>query len=173
MPQIQSSKRERNPIPPGDHILTLTEVKPFSGDNPYFDPKEPESGTNQKHKTRLIWQFLSDSEDAEGTRYEHAVWTGEYYGHQRAGLTALLDQMLPDAGDDVKSSINTDFLVGTRYKAKIRLTKNQKGDLVPKAVDLEPVAGLAPKKDYDPDDDGAPNEYPATGDTGNTNEMPV
>jgi len=170
MPVIQSSKRERHPIPAGDHILTLVEVKPHESDNPFYDPKEPEGGANQKRKTRLIWQFLSDSEDAEGTRYEHAIWTGEYYGHQRAGLTALLDQMLPDADEQVKSAINTDTLLGSRYKAKIRLAKNQKGDLVPKAVDLEPIKGDKAVQ-FDPDDQG-PGEYPATGNAGATNETP-
>ena len=168
MPQIQSSKRERQPIPAGEHILTLVEVKPFESDNPYFKDDEPESGTNQKRKTRLIWQFNSDTEDSEGMRYEHAIWTGLFYGNPRANLTTFLDQILPNAGEDVKSNINTDFLLGSRYRAKIRLVKNQKGDLVPKAVDLEPLNDTKPTEHFDPDDQ-VPNDYPAT----SADRMPV
>jgi len=169
MAQIQSSKRERASIPPGDHILTLTEVKPYESDNPFFKKDEAVSNANQPRKTRLIWQFTSDADDGEGNPFEHAIWTGEFYGDPRAGLTALLDQMMPEADEQVKSNINTDMLLGTRYKAKLRMVKNQKGDLVPKAVDLEPVKGQTTQ--FDPDDQG-PSEYPATGQTGNTTEAP-
>ncbi len=158
MPVIQSSKRERSTIPPGDHILTLTEGRQHDGENPFFDKTKEVGGANQPRKTRLIWQFTSEATDNEGVHYEHAIWTGEFYGDPRAGLTALLDQMMPDADDTTKSNINTDFLVGTRYKAKLRMVRNQKGDLVPKAVDLEPIKGDKAVQ-FDPDD--VPNDYPA------------
>ena len=160
MPQIQSSKRERTSIPAGDHILTLVEVKQHDGENAFFDKTKEVGGANQPRRTRLIWQFTSEATDNEGVHFEHAIWTGEFYGNPRAGLTALLDQMLPEADENVRENVNTDTLIGTRYQAKIRLVRNQKGDVVPKAVDLEPIKGEGQTATpFDPDD--VPNDYPA------------
>lgn len=154
MPQITGSRRERTPIPTGEHILTLTEVKEHTSDNPFFKADQPESNQNQKQKLRLIWQFVSDQEDAEGNRYEYAEWTGAFYGDSRANLTTFLDQILPDADDEVKSNINTDTLIGRRFRARIQMRKNQKGESVPTAAFFEPIAGTAPvdSKRFDPDE---------------------
>ena len=90
-------------------------------------------------KEQLIWIFEAEEIAPDGRPYEHAVFTGLFYGDSRANLTTLLDMLLPKATDDEKKSLNTDLLLGSRYDAVIRMVKNQKNNLVPKAVDLSPV----------------------------------
>lgn len=136
MPVIQSSRnKERTPIPPGDHILTLVEVKPYEQDDT-FHPNE--DGSFPK-KSRLIWQFQSDKADDDGDAYEYAEWTGAYYGNPKAKLTGFLDQIIPDASEETKEGLDTDSIIGRRFKSKIQNQKNAKGDYVPRAVYFEPL----------------------------------
>ena len=140
MPQIQSSSASDRPaIPVGDHVLVLVEVKPYESDNIYFKDDEPESAANPRRKSQLIWQFVTGVTDGDGTQYEHAIWTGKFYGDPRANLTKLLDQILPGQSEETKAALNTDILLGSSYKAMVRTVKNKKGDLVPKVVVIEPA----------------------------------
>ena len=138
MPVIQSAKgKDRTPIPPGEYVLTLVEVRAHEQDDT-FHPNE--DGSFPK-RMRLIWQFeAAGKTDIDGDPLEYAEWTGPYYGNPKAKLTGFLDQLLPDANEEAKSALDTDALVGKRFKVKIANQRNQKGDFVPKALFFEPVA---------------------------------
>ena len=139
MPQVKPSTTERVPISVGPHVLTLAEVVEHVADNPYFDMNKPEGGLNTKQRTRLIWRFRSDAGDGEGNPYEYSHWTGTTYGDSRANLTWLLDQLLPDSDEEMRANINTDVLIGRKFRTKIQNRKNQKGEMVPGALFFEPV----------------------------------
>lgn len=131
MPTAQMTEK-RNAIPAGDYILCLISVE--SKMQPSFEDPTQET-------ERWIWQFKSNTKDPEtGDRYEFRQYTGPRYGHPRAGLTLLLDQMLPDWSEIQKGSIDTDKILNTYYKARIRHEKAEKvGDPPkPRLVMIEP-----------------------------------
>jgi hypothetical protein len=123
---------KRNPIPAGDHLLCLVSV----------EEKYMPSFNDPKQETlRWVWQFKAKATDPEtGDRYEYRVYTGPTYGDSRATLTILLDQICPDWTDEQKQNVNTDELLNTYYKAKIRHDKPDKlGDPPkPKFAFIEP-----------------------------------
>lgn len=115
---------KRPPIPAGDHILCLTSV----------EEKMQPAFSGEGESLRWIWQFVAKATDPDtGERYEFRQYTGPNYGHPKAGLTLLLDQMLPTWTEDQKGSIDTDRLLQTYYKAKIRHEKGEKPGDPPKA----------------------------------------
>lgn len=124
---------KRNPIPEGDHILILVSVEEKM--QPSFnDPKE--------ETLRWIWQFKAKAVDPEtGDRYEFRQYTGPRYGNKKAGLTLLLNQMLPTWTAEQKETINTDKVLQTYYKARIRHEEpdNPKDPPVPRLVFIEPL----------------------------------
>ena len=147
MPKIRPSG-ERIPIPKGDHILTLREVKDFEQEDKWH---ENEDGSHPM-KHQLIWRFESDALTEDGVPYEYAQFTGQFYGDSRANLTALLDFLLPDEGEEYKKTVDTDTLIGKRYKVRIASVKNQAGKVVPKAMFYEPLNdGPDPDLPFDPE----------------------
>ncbi len=123
---------KRTPITQGDHLLCLISVE---------EKMQPSFNDPKVDTPRWIWQFKAKATDPEtGDRYEFRVYTGVTYGDSRATLTILLDQMVPDWTDDQKANVNTDELLQTYYKAKIRHEKPEKiGDPPkPKLAFIEP-----------------------------------
>jgi hypothetical protein len=103
---------KRNPLPPGDHVLTLVSVT---------ESEQPSFNNPQVMQTRWIWQFKAQMRDEEtGDRFEFRIYTGTSYGNPKATLTGLLDMMLPDWADEDKAAINTDDLLSTSYAATIK-----------------------------------------------------
>lgn len=131
MPQASPTVR-RNPIPEGEHLLCLMSVEEVT--QPSFnDPKID--------AVRWIWQFKAKATDPEtGERYEFRQYTGPNYGNPKAGLTVLLDQMLPTWTEEQKGVIDTDKVLQTYYKARIRHEKADKlGDPPkPRLLFIEP-----------------------------------
>lgn len=150
MPVVQSvpDKVDLRPVPIGEHVLTLVEVFPVESDNIYGKQKDPKAPDT---KTRWAWRFESDAQDEDGKPYEYVHWTGVYYGDDRAGLTALLDFILPGVSVEDKKKVNTDTLIGKRFKVAIKTRVNKKGVNVPAAMYFIPVTTSAPSS-FDPDE---------------------
>lgn len=152
MPTITPSKqRERVPIPVGEHTLTLTSVRAVTQPNRFAEKDDKgtykDTGTIEPPmRAQLVWDFDSDLSDGEGEPYEYAVWTGLSYGHPKANLTAFLDQILPDADEEMKSNLDTDTLIGRRFKSRIQMVKDGNGNPRPKAMYFEPLVGFDPEK---------------------------
>jgi hypothetical protein len=150
MPIITPSKqRERTPIPVGDHLLTLTAVRLVEQPNRFAEKDErgnyKATGTTEPPiRPQLVWQFDSDQHDEEGEAYEYAVWTGLSYGHPKANLTAFLDQILPESDEQMKGSLDTETLLGRRFRSRIQMVKDANGNPRPRAMYFEPIAGFDP-----------------------------
>lgn len=102
---------------------------------------QPSFNNPAEETLRWIWQFKSKAIDPEtGERYEFRQYTGPNYGNKKAGLTILLDQMLPTWSDEQKGVIDTDKIIQTYYKARIRHEKPEKvGDPPkPRLLFIEP-----------------------------------
>lgn len=129
MPVAQEAPK-RNPIPFGDHILTLVSVT---------ETEQPDFNDSSLMKTRWIWQFKAQRKDPEtGERFEYREYTGPNYGHSKARFTFLADMMFPNLTDKEKANINTDDYLNTSYNAKIGPHKTEKGETVPKIKYIEP-----------------------------------
>ena len=151
MPKVAPSEtKERTPIPVGDHVLTLMEVKPIEQENRFEPPigTKPDGTPEYKVKKQFVWVFQSNRDDDAGDPYEYVVFTGRYYGDDRAKLTAFLQMLLPDADDAMRASLDTDMLIGRQWKTKIQLVKTQKGNEVPRHLYLIPVEAQR----FDPDE---------------------
>lgn len=158
MPTTQPSPKTPL-IPAGEHFLTLVAVEEKEVDN-LRAAKDP---TAPKRVMKWLWRFISDDVDPENpdVHYEYAAWTFANYGHSKANLTKLLDMIVPKATAEQKASLNTDQILGRRYKAMIVHKTNEKNDLVPDAfmVPLKPGdVGFEPPKDVRPDE--RPGEIP-------------
>jgi hypothetical protein len=140
-------------IPVGEHYLTFVgvEVKEVENLRAQKDPTQP------KLVNKWLWRFLSDDIDPESDppqQYEYAHWTFENYGHARANLTKLLDQIIPKATPEQKSNLDTDLLKGRRFKAQIVHEKTDKGNIVAKAAFFVPTTEPPqnrPMPRFDPD----------------------
>lgn len=115
---------KRNPIPAGEQILYLVSVESVM---------QPSFNDPNVQVPRWVWQFKAKAKDPEtGENYEFRQYTGEVYGNKKAGLTLLLDQMLPTWTDEQKETIDTDKIIGTFYTAHIRHEKADKAGDPPK-----------------------------------------
>lgn len=147
----EAPKTERTPIPVGQYVLTLREIKEHESPDIFATEVDPDTG-EKPLKKQLIWIFEADKKAPDGKPYEHAMFTGLYYGDDRANLTKLLDWMLPDESHDVKrKGFDSDVLIGRNYKARIQLVKNMKGDLKPKITMLDPIDASTIGDPFDPD----------------------
>lgn len=147
----EAPKTERAQIIPGAHTLTLKQIKDVESED-IFNPNEDGS---LPVKRQLLWIFQSDKKGPDGKFYEHATYTGLYYGNERANMTHLLDWMLPDvAHEDKRKGVDVDGLIGRQFKARIQMQPNQKGELRPRLTMLDPIgeAGLPASTPFDPDE---------------------
>ncbi len=158
MPKVgdSASQTKRLPIPVGVHTLTLTEVKELVQPNTFAE-KDAKTGifkatgtTTPPDREQFIWVFQSETRDPEGHPFEYAIFTGRWYGDDRAKLTSLLDSLMPEADYEAKSGLDTDAMTGKRFRARIANVKNQRGDFVPRHTMIEPL-----------DPATAPHEIPA------------
>jgi len=124
MPQTEPQKK-LVPVPAGEHEFTLTEVR--ANEYPtYNDPN--------RMGIRWRWVFRSTQINPEnGEPWEFYHFTGNRYGAPNAGLTLLYDQIVPKLSDWDKEHLNTDDLIGRRYRGIIRHEKPERPDDAPKA----------------------------------------
>lgn len=145
MPKVGDSNEQskREPISTGVHFLTLKQVKEMTQPNTFAE-KTPAGiykatgTTTPPDREQFIWVFESDTLDLSGKPMEYAVFTGRWYGDDRAKLTSFLDALLPEEAYENKVGLDTDALVGKRFRARIAQVKNQAGKLVPRHSMIEP-----------------------------------
>ncbi len=135
--QVQVEK-SRALIPAGEHTLTLREITPKTVQSRFA--KSPD-GTKEK----LLFRFESSQSDEDGEPFEYAVWTGLAYGNEKAALTGLLDQLVPDMNKEKAKTLDLDGLLHKKYRTVI---KHRKDDAAGKTYAyhtlLEPVNKPAP-----------------------------
>lgn len=125
------STQDRPLIPAGEHTLTLMQVSEVEVDDS-FHP-----GTRV---TKWIWEFDSDDKDEDGVPFTHKVWTKTVYGHAKAGLTVLLSQLVPGITQESANKLDTDTLIGQRFKAMIRQAPDDSGKVRAQLAYIGPLA---------------------------------
>lgn len=127
----------RTLIPPGAYTLTLRAIK----DKDVEDRWHPDDDGTLPMVKKMVWEFESDKKDPEsGQNYEHSVWTGLYYGNEKANLTLLLDMIAPDIDPKAKKKgIDVEQFVGRRFKARIKHETNDSGKTYAKLTMLDPI----------------------------------
>lgn len=122
-------------MPAGEHILTLTEVNEVESPNPFKQkPTDPDT------RIRWAWKFESESLDEDGVPFVHTEWTGTQFGNSRANLTTLLRQVVPGITKEAADHLNTDTLLGKRFRAHVRHGLNQKNETVSELAVISPMA---------------------------------
>lgn len=127
---VNTMSIEKPLITEGNHVLTLMscerkQCKDKFGDDP--------NGTIEK----LLWQFKSNRTDEQQNRYIYEVWTGIRYGHEMAGLTKLLNYLVPGITQAEVNNLNIRTLCNKQYRAKIVHRNNKAGKLVADHVFLD------------------------------------
>ncbi len=141
MPMIELEKKfERGPlIPKGEHVLKLVSVEKRRITSTF---SKEEDGKADK----FIWEFHAAQKDDNGKPFTYTVFTGVRYGNNKAGLTDLLNQMIPDITEETAAELDTEDLVGTKYNTQIRHNKSDKGELFPAHIYLTPFKAGAKAK---------------------------
>ena len=114
------TQKDRPLIQTGEHILKLASVEVREMDDRYG-----RSSTGKVN--RIVWQFVSNEADEDGAPYEYAVFTGELYGNEKAGMTALVDMLVPGMTPAKFAAFDTDDLIGKRFRAQIKHIKKDDG----------------------------------------------
>ena len=92
------------------------------------------SATEGAKVEKYLWQFANAQSE------QYSVWTNTRYGSDRAGLTQLLDLMLPGITKEDVAKLDTDDLVGRKYRARIVHRKNANtGKVYAQHTILEPI----------------------------------
>ena len=99
-------------MPEGEHVLELKKVN--ITEQPSFE--DPQTMVN-----RLIWEFFNDD------GYRHSQWTGTKYGNEKAGLTILLNRLVPGMNDELFDAFDTDDLIGKKFNGIIEHRVSTKG----------------------------------------------
>lgn len=126
---------DRPLIPEGEHVFTLAGV-----DEVLVESQFSKAG---EKVTKWVWSFESEDKDDDGLPYIHKEWTRTTYGHPKANLTILLNQLLPGLTTEDANHLNTDNLVGKKFVGVIRHAPDEKGVMRADLAYIKP-------KDYDP-----------------------
>lgn len=149
------TEREYALIPAGEHLLKLTAC-----DKVELDDHFGRSDTGKV--VRIKWRFVSQAASDDGVPYDYITYTGLEYGNEKAGLTKLLDMLVPGITKKVFDEFDTDDLIGRKFRARIKHVKREDGTPRPELVLLEPVVPRPAKsapvrpvqtREDDPDDD--------------------
>ena len=123
-------------IPAGEHILKLQ-----SCDIQEFEDRFQKSESGKVE--RLKFRFISNETDDDGAPYDYVVYTGMTYGNDKAGLTRLIDMLVPGMTEKKFADFDTDDLVGKRFRAQIKHVKKEDGKLKADYVYMNPVTAKA------------------------------
>ena len=114
MPTVTVSKPPAI-CPTGVHTFFLTEVKSVF-QAPFGSPPDAE-----KTVERWVWEFTAkDIKDTEGLYPVVTVWTNTTYGDPRAGLTRLLDMLVPGITAEQAQNFDTDTLLMNEYEGSVK-----------------------------------------------------
>lgn len=130
--EVQAPFEKGAIIPKGEHVLKLTEVKQVRINSQF---SKEEDGKVDKY----IWIFLSTDKDPEnGKPYEYPIFTNTKYGNDKASLTQLLNQLVPEMDEEMAADFDTDDIVGSRFEAMIRHEKAPTGEMFAKHTYIMP-----------------------------------
>ncbi len=115
-----SVEKARPLIPAGEHVLKLSSVEGKEMDDHYG-----RSATGKT--TRYVWSFVSNESDDDGVPFEYAVFTGDQYGNAKAGMTLLVDMLVPGMTPEKFEDFDSDDLIGKRFKAQIKHQAREDG----------------------------------------------
>lgn len=135
MPIIEVSDYKHEDCPVGTHKCWLDEVEVVQQDD--FKDKT-------KKVDRWVWRFYTEEENPEsGNSYECFMWTGTIYGNAKAGLTRMLNSIIPNCDEEKAKGLNTDTLLtknsGVWFNVTVVNEANDKGEMRPKAVAVLPI----------------------------------
>ena len=125
-------------IPAGEHILKLS-----SCDVQEFEDRYGKSNSGKVE--RLKFRIVSNETDDDGTPYDFVVYTGMTYGNEKAGLTKLIDMLVPGMTEKQFADFDTDDLVGKKFRAQIKHVKKDDGKMKPDFVYMAPIVAGAGK----------------------------
>ena len=128
-----STEKERVIIPAGDHILKLVKIDPREMDDLY--------GKSSTGKViRVLWVFESNETDDYGNPYEYGHFTNDVYGNEKAGLTLLVDMLVPGMTKAVYDEYDNDDLIGKKFRAQIKHVQKDNGAMKPIHVFITPIS---------------------------------
>ena len=141
----EAPSQDRPLIPAGAYTLTLSAIKEVEVD----DRWHPEEDGTFPQVKKLVWEFQADKNDKEtGKPFEHAVWTGLWYGNEKANLTQLLDWSAPEVDPATKKKgVDVETFVGRRFRARLQHASNDAGKTYAKLTMLDPIEEIP----FDPD----------------------
>lgn len=141
------TQKDRPLIEAGEHVLKLSAVDTLEMDDLYGKSKDGKV-------TKVIWRFVSLSEDENGNPFEYAVFTGQAYGNEKAAMTALVDMLVPGMTPDKFADFDSDDLIGKKFRAQIKHVKKENGSGM-KAVHvyITPIAAKPAKPAVVQEDD--------------------
>lgn len=152
------------PITVGEHTVKLVEVESVQFENT-FATKDKDG--NFPARDCLTWKFLSNQEDEEGEPYQYQVTTGTAYGGARAGLTLLLDMLVPGITVAQAKNLDTDDLIGKRFKTMITMRTGVDGTkkpvhsyFAPLAKGAKPVQEVVEEAEEEAEEEVAPTPAP-------------
>ena len=148
------TQKEKALIPAGEHILKLIKIDPREMDDLY--------GKSTTGKvTRVLWVFVSNETDDSGEPYEYGVFTNDKYGNEKAGMTLLIDMMVPGMTVEKFEDYETDDLLGKKFRSQIKHIKKDNGGMKATHVYITPITNKAKPVETKPevvkvaDDDAA------------------
>ncbi len=116
------TQKDRPLIEAGEHVLKLTAVDTLEMDDLYGQSKD---GSGKV--TKIIWRFVSQSEDEDGNPFEYAIFTGMTYGNEAAAMTKLVDMLVPGMTPDKFADFDSDDLIGKKFRGQIKHVKKENG----------------------------------------------
>ena len=154
-----ATQKERELIPAGDHILKLIKIEPREMDDLY--------GKSSTGKViRILWVFTSNETDDNGTPYEYGVFTNDTYGNEKAGMTLLVDMLVPGMTIPKFDDFDTDDLIGSKFRSQIKHVKKDNGGMkaihvfiTPVVSKAKPAGGKAPVIHESDDDDDTSDPF--------------
>ena len=126
------TQKEYPLIPSGEHVLKLTGC-----DVQEFEDRYGKSDTGTVE--RIKWRFMSQEEDESGVPYDFVVYTGKAYGNDKAGLTRLIDMLVPGMNEKKFADFDSDDLIGKKFRAQIKHVKKDDGKIKPDYVYMAPM----------------------------------
>lgn len=129
MPLVSTQNRPL--ITAGEHTFTLMGVNEVEVDDSWHPGQRV---------TKWVWEFDSETiSEEDGKPYTHKEWTKTTYGHSKAGLTILLNQLMPGMTQERARNLNTDALVGRKFKGMIRHEADDNGENRAKLAYIGPL----------------------------------
>lgn len=123
-------------MPAGMQTLKLASVEVSTIPNVYW---EKEGDAREVDRTK--WKFISKEKSEDGAPYDCVVFTGCDYGWPTAGITKLVDQLVPGMTLERFKTWDSDEIMNVKYQAIIKheLPKGENAKPYAKIVSIMPI----------------------------------